>query len=428
MHSAEAAPAWDGGPLDYAGPGLAPEFRRCLNRPPSDSNVPAHPPRLITLTLLSALSVLTLNTIVPSLPAMSRDLAARESVVALAISGYMLVSALFQVGLGPVSDRIGRRKVVLWALPIYVLASAGGMLAQDITVLLAFRAMQGVVVAGAVMSAAMIRDQYSARESAGKLGAISSAMAVAPMLGPLLGGLLDTAVGWRAVFALYTVCGAAILALAWVDMGETRRPGLPPPRLADWVALLQSPRYWAYMLCTSFSVGAFYIFVTGVPYVATATWGLSPALVGLGVGSITGGFMLGAAITARLAPRSRPGHLILVGRLVPTAALLVALALFAAGVSHPVATFGLTIFVGLGNGLTIANSNAGAISVRPHLAGTAAGLSGALAVALGALLSWLTAYVIERHATPATLGVLMLACVLLSLAAALAAIRMDHQA
>jgi DHA1 family bicyclomycin/chloramphenicol resistance-like MFS transporter len=390
--------------------------------------VPAHPPRLITLTLLSALSVLTLNTIVPSLPAMSRDLAARESVVALAISGYMLVSALFQVALGPVSDRIGRRTVVLPALALYVVASAGCMLAQDITALLAFRALQGVVVAGAVMSTAMIRDQYSARDSAGKLGAISSAMAVAPMLGPLLGGLLDTALGWRAVFGLYTVLGAAILALVWVDMGETRRPGLPPPRLADWAALLASPRYWAYVLCTAFSVGAFFVFVTGVSYVATATWGLSPALVGLGVGSITGGFMLGAAVTARLAPRSRPAHLMLAGRLVPTAALLLALALSTAGVSHPVATFGLTIFVGFGNGLTIANSNAGAISVRPGLAGTAAGLSGALAVGLGALLSWLTAYFIERDATPATLVTLMLGCVLMSLAAALVAIRMDRQA
>jgi Bcr/CflA subfamily drug resistance transporter len=389
--------------------------------------VPTHPPRLLTLTLLSALSALTLNAIIPSLPAMSRDLAARESVVALAISGYMLVSALFQVALGPVSDRIGRRPVVLSAMAVYVVASAGCMLAQDVTVLLAFRALQGVVVAGTVMSTAAIRDRYSMRDSAGKLGAISSAMAVAPMLGPLLGGLLDTALGWRAVFALYTLFGAAVLALAWVDMGETRRPGLPPPRLSDWAALLASPPYWAYVLCVSFSVGAFFVFVTGVPYVATATWGLTPALVGLGVGSITGGFVLGAAITARLAPRSRPARLILAGRLVSAAALLVALGLFASGVSHPAAIFGPTMFVGFGNGLTVGCANAGAISVRPDLAGTSAGLSGALVVAIGALLSWLTAYVVERDAAPATLVLLMLGCVLLSLAAALAASRMDHR-
>ena len=390
--------------------------------------MPTHPPRLLTLTLLSALSALTLNAIIPSLPAMSRDLAARESVVALAISGYMLVSALFQVALGPVSDRIGRRPVVLWAMAVYVVASAGCMLAQDVTALLAFRALQGVVVAGTVMSAAAIRDRYSMRDSAGKLGAISSAMAVAPMLGPLVGGLLDTALGWRAVFALYTLFGAAVLVLAWVDMGETRRPGLPPPRLSDWAALLASPLYWAYVLCISFSVGAFFVFVTGVPYVATATWGLTPAQVGLGVGSITGGFVLGAAITARLAPRSRPARLILAGRLVGMVALLVALALFASGVSHPAAIFGLTVFVGFGNGLSVGVANAGAISVRPDLAGTSAGLSGALVVAIGALLSWLTAYVVERSAAPATLAMLMLGCVLLSLVAALAAIRMDRHA
>lgn len=390
--------------------------------------MPPNPPRLITLTLLSALSVLTLNTIVPSLPAMSRDLAARESVVALAISGYMLVSALFQVLLGPLSDRIGRRPVVLGALAVYVLASVGCMLAPSAAVLLAFRMLQGLVVAGAVMSMAMIRDQHSARESAARLAAISSAMAVAPMLGPLLGGLLDSALGWRAIFAVYAAMGAAVLALAWVDMGETRRPGLPPPRLADWAALLVSARYWAYVLCTAFSVGAFYVFVTGVPYVATATWGLSPALVGLGVGSITGGFMLGAAITARLARHTQPARLILAGRAVAIVALLVALALLAAGLSHPAALFGLTIFVGLGNGLTIANANAGAVSVRPDLAGTAAGLSGALVVALGALLSWLTAGFIERDAAPATLLLLMLGCVLLSMVAALSAMRMDRQA
>ncbi len=96
--------------------------------------------------------------------------------------------------------------------------------------------------------------------------------------------------------------------------------------------------------------------------------------------------------------------------------------------SHPAALFGLTIFVGLGNGLIVANANAGAISVRPDLASTAAGLGGALTVALGALLRWLTAYVIERHAEPATLVMLMLGCVLLSLVVALVAIRMDRNA
>lgn len=381
---------------------------------------------MMTLTLLTAVSASTLNMIVPSLPAMARDLDARESAVGLVISGYMLGSALFQLSMGPISDRLGRRPVMLAALCLYVLASLGCLLAQDIGLLLICRVLQSVIVAGTVISSATIRDLFSARDSAGKLGAISSAMAVAPMLGPLLGGYLDGALGWRAVFALYTVLGAALLVLAWVDMGETRRPGLPPPRWRDWAALLASGRYWAHVLCAAFSVGAFFIFVTGVPYVATEVWALSPALVGLGVGSITGGFMLGAAITARLAPKHGISPLIMTGRLVSIAGLAVALVLFAVGVSHPLALFGLTIFVGVGNGLTISNANVGALSVRPDLAGTAAGLSGALSVGLGAVLSALTAMAIERSVTPGRLVALMLGCVLLSLVAALVARRMDR--
>lgn len=388
--------------------------------------MPRTPPSLITLTLLTALSALTLNMILPSLPAMARELSARDSVAALAVSGYMLASALFQLTLGPVSDRLGRRRVMLAALGLYVVASAGCLLAQDIGTLLACRVLQGVIVAGTVVSSASIRDRWGARESAAKLGAIASAMAAAPMLGPMLGGWLDGVLGWRAVFGLYTALGAALLALVWVDMGETRRPGAAPPRLHDWATLLRSPRYWAYVLCVALSVGAFYVFVTGVPYVATAQWGLAPARVGLGVGSITGGFLLGALATTRLAPRLGITPLIMAGRLVSLAALTLALALFAGGVSHPLALFGLTVFVGLGNGLTLSNANAGALSVRPDLAGTAAGLAGALAVAFGALLSTLTAVAVERSATPVVLLSLMLGCVGLSLAAALTARRLDR--
>lgn len=388
--------------------------------------MPTTPPRLITLTLLTALSAVTLNMILPSLPSMARDLSARESVTALAVSGYMLASALFQLGLGPLSDRFGRRPVMLGALVIFVGASLGCMLAQDVAVLLACRVLQAVVIAGAVVSSAAIRDQHSAIDSAAKLSFIASAMAVAPMLGPMLGGLLDVHLGWRSVFALYAGLGGVLLVLAWLDLGETRTPGLPAPRLADWLALMQSGRYWAFVLCTAFSVGAFFVFVTGVPYVATAVWGLSPAEVGIGVGSITGGFLVGAAISARQARRLGTGVLLVSGRAVSVAAMALAAAMFAAGVSHPLALFGLTIFVGLGNGLTLPTANAGAMSVRPALAGTAAGLSGALSMALGAVLSTLTAVVVESFPTPGALLAIILVCVLLSSAAALVAIRLER--
>jgi len=234
--------------------------------------------------------------------------------------------------------------------------------------------------------------------------------------------------GWRAVFALYALLGGALLLLAWTDMGETRAPGLPAPRLADWVALLRSSRYWAYVLCTAFSVGAFYVFVTGVPYVGKAAWGLSPAEVGIGVGSITGGFVVGAAIGARQARRLGVGVLLVTGRVVAILGMTLGLVVFTAGASHPLALFGFTLFIGLGNGLTLPSSNAGALSVRPALAGTAAGLSGALVMALGAVLSTFSAVVVERWPTPTALLMLLTGCVLLSLVAALVALRLERAA
>lgn len=385
------------------------------------------PPHLATLTVLTALSVLSLNMILPSLPAMAREFGARESVMALAVSGYMLMSALAQIVMGPISDRLGRRPVILGALAAYLVASTGCMLASDTATLLVFRMAQAVIVAGSVVSNAAVRDQFGPREAAGKLGAISAAMAVAPMLGPMLGGFLDSGVGWRAVFGVYTAFGAVALVLVWIDLGETRRPGLPPPRRQDYAALLGSGRYWAWMTCYGLSLGGFYVFITGVPYVAHAMWDLSPALVGIGVGSITGGYMLGAAITARMAMRTGIAPLILTGRLMSALAMLAGLALAAAGVTHPLALFGLTIFVGLGNGLTLPSTNAAALSVRPDLAGTAAGLTGAITVSVGAGLTYVTALVVEHSATPATLMALILAVVLASLSAGLAGIALDRR-
>lgn len=385
------------------------------------------PPHLATLTLLNAVSMLSLNMILPSLPSMAADLRAPGTVVTLAVSGYMLVSAVIQIVMGPLSDRLGRRPVMLGAFAIYTAASLGCVLAEDVTLFLVFRFVQAVVVAGTVLSSAVIRDMFERREAASKLGSIAAMMGLAPMLGPMVGGFLDTAVGWRTIFALYTGLGAVALLAVFFDLGETRRRSTAPLRMADYATLLRSVHYWGYVLCAAFSVGTFYVFIAGSPFVSARVFGLSPAMVGLGVGSITGGFIIGAALTSRLAMRMGPGRLILAGRLAALAGLGIGLALFAAGAVHPFFLFGSTISVGFGNGLTIANANAGAISVRPNLAGTAAGLAGALSIGIGAGLTWGTALFLELHTVPIVLLTLMIACVVISLGAAIVALRRDRE-
>jgi DHA1 family bicyclomycin/chloramphenicol resistance-like MFS transporter len=374
------------------------------------------PPALATLILMTATSTVTLNMIVPSLANIAADLQADYALVSLALGGYLAVSAAVQLGVGPLSDRIGRRPVVLAALAIFTLASLGCAAAQTVWMLLAFRMLQAAVVSGSVLSLAIVRDMSGEAEAARLLGRIAMVMALAPMLGPMLGSVLDAAFGWRVVFLLYAAAGAGLLCLTWSDLGETVRPaadeGRDGKRLA---ALLRQPLFWCYALCTAFSTGAFYIFLAGAPRIAADVFGI-----------ITAGFMAGSWLGSRLVVRHPPATVMLIGRAVACLGLLAGLAAIALGYLTPVHYFGCTIFVGLGNGMTTPNSNAGAISVRPRLAGSAAGITGALSVLGGALLTTLTGLALSGTPSPALLIGLMLLASFLGLLAAAAAIRLNR--
>jgi DHA1 family bicyclomycin/chloramphenicol resistance-like MFS transporter len=385
------------------------------------------PPHLGTLVALTALTVLTLNMFLPALPEMQADFGVSQAVMGLAISGYMVAAAVLQLVMGPVSDRLGRRPVVLSMLALYVVASIVCLLAQDVWVFLGARVVQAVAVGGGVLASAVVRDMFDGRMAAAKLATIASAMAIAPMLAPMLGGMLTSVLGWRAVFSVYALIGLVMLALSWRDLGETQVqvPGQVLDRVSE---LMREPVYWAYATCQALGVGAFYIFLTGAPFVATGLFGLTAAQVGLGLGSITAGFMTGAAVSARLVRRTGPMPLILAGRVLPLGLLGAGWIYFALGGDQVLVLFATTMSVGFGNGLTLANANAGALSVRPRLAGTAAGVAGALALVIGAALTATATALLTTAATPERLLFLMICAVLGSLVAALLARRLDPSA
>ena len=382
------------------------------------------PPALTTLILITATSVVTLNMIVPSLTNIARDLDADYALVSLALGGYLAVTAAVQLSVGPLADRIGRRPVLLVALAVFTLASLGCAMAQNVWMLLAFRMLQAAVVSGYVLSLAIVRDTHEGSDAARLLGRISMAMALAPMLGPMLGSVLDAAFGWRMIFMLYAIAGAGLLCLAWADVGETIRPSAKPDerRLST---LLSKPVFWSYALCTAFSTGAFYIFLAGAPLIATAVFGIGTAELGTFVGSITAGFIAGAWLAGRLAGGQSPATIMLMGRIFACLGLAAGLILVAMGHLSPLLYFGSTIFVGLGNGMTMPNSNAGAMSVQPRLAGSAAGISGALTVLGGALLTTGTGLALSGQPSPMLLLGLMLLASLMGLLAAVAAIKLS---
>lgn len=380
----------------------------------------ASPPRMFTLVLLTGLSVLSLNMFLPSLAHIAEELQADYALVSLSVAGYLGVTAVLQLIMGPLSDRYGRRPILLGSLAIFAFASLGCMLASDVRVFLVFRVMQGVIISGWALSLAVIRDTRPAQEAASLIGYVTMAMAVAPMLGPVFGGVLDELFGWRSSFLVYAVFGAALLALCWLDLGETNAS--PSETFAQqfraYPKLLRAPRFWGYALCMSFSTSAFYAFLAGAPLVAQSVLALSPATLGFCMGTITAGFSLGSFLSGRYAGRYALTTMMIAGRVVACAGLAAGLVLFLAGFVNALTLFGTTIFAGVGNGLTMPSSNAGALSVQPRLAGSASGLAGALTVGGGAILTSVTGAILtEENGAYQLLGV-MLFCSLAALAAA----------
>lgn len=380
------------------------------------------PPHLLTLILANALSVLALNMFLPSLAEISEALKADYGLVNLSIAGYLAISAVLQLAMGPLSDRYGRRPVMLVSTAIFVIASVGCALAQNVWVFLGFRLLQAGIVSGQVLSRAVIRDLHAPKDAAKMLGHVAMAMALAPMLGPMLGGGLDMLFGWRSSFVLYSLLGAALLVILWVDLGETNAAAAGASfarQMRDYPELFRSRRFWGYSLCYAFAVAGFFAFITGAPLVAAAWYDLSPAALGLGIGIITVGFMVGNFVSGLLSARTELVTMVLAGRVFATLGPIGGLALFFAGAGTLWVFFGSAIVVGFGNGLTNANANAGVMSVRPQLAGSASGLSGAMTVALGAVMTSLTGALVTAERAPYIVLGIMLSTSILGLLAAL---------
>ncbi len=387
------------------------------------------PPSLFTLVVLTGLSVLSLNMFLPSLSNIAKEFQVDYSVVSLAVAGYLGITAVLQLIFGPLSDRLGRRPVLLVAILMFVVASLGCLLATNIWIFLSFRVMQGAIICGWVMSLAIIRDTSEEQETASKIGYVSMAMAIAPMLGPILGGVLDELFGWRSSFLFYLTLGIIAFGLCWFDLGETNRDPSKTfiEQFRAYPELFQSRRFWGYALCVMFSTGAFYTFLAGVPMIAETILKIGPSTLGFYMGSITAGFFVGSFLSGRYSKRFALTTMMIAGRVSACSGLTIGLTLVATGIVNEFSIFGATIFVGLGNGLTMPSANAGAMSVRSGLAGSASGLTGSLTVAGGAMLTFITGSILtENYAVLQLLGV-MLFCSLMGLFAALYVLHINRQ-
>ncbi len=347
------------------------------------------PPHVLTLVILAGVSALAMNMFLPSLPNMAEHYGVSYALMQLTVPLYLGVSALLQVIIGPVSDKLGRRSVLLWGIALFVLFSFGCLMAPTVELFLICRMGQAAVAVGMVLSRAAIRDMYEQDDAASMIGYVTMGMALVPMLAPALGGLLDELFGWKSVFWAFLLIGALTFWLTWSDLGETAQASgkTLARQFAEYPELLGSPRFWGYCLSAAFCSGAFFSYLGGAPFVGSEIFGMTPFWLGLFFGAPAVGYAIGNGLTGVLAGRLGINRLILLGCLLNLGGLTVSLILFLLGQGSPVSFFGLMTFVGLGNGLVIPNATAGMLSVRPHLAGTASGLGGAIMIGGGAALS-----------------------------------------
>jgi DHA1 family bicyclomycin/chloramphenicol resistance-like MFS transporter len=361
------------------------------------TSMPAKPTLLI-LVAISALQPIALNLLAPATPILARHFATNYATIQLTLTLFLVSVALTQLVIGPLSDRYGRRPCVLAGIGLFVLGSALGAVADSTGLLLAARVLEGAGAGSAfALTRAIIRDTASRDEAASLIASVTMVMVVAPMIAPYLGGHIAGFLGWRAIFWFMTAAGVVVLLLTIARLPETApRIGAETSFLGifrAFPALIADRGFVANVIALSMSSGAFFAFIAAAPYIVVETMGRGPDVYGAYFILNAFGYMVGNFAMSRLAVRIGTRRMVRLGLMISCVGLTVALALSLGSSWTPLALFLPLSINAIGNGLTIPGATAEALSARPELAGSAAGLMGAIQLGASALvtilISWL---------------------------------------
>ncbi|CAM5182628.1 Bcr/CflA family efflux transporter OS=Bosea thiooxidans OX=53254 GN=SAMN05660750_03441 PE=3 SV=1 [Bosea thiooxidans] len=355
-------------------------------------------PTLTILVAISALQPIALNLLAPATPALTRHFASNYATIQLTLTLFLVAVALTQLVIGPLSDRLGRRPCVNAGVALFVAGSILGAFAPSTHVLLVARVLEGAG-AGSVfaLSRAIIRDSASRDQAASQIASVTMVMVVAPMLAPWLGGQIETAFGWRAIFWFMTLFGVGVLALTVARLPETApHVGKQSSLLGVFRAFPDLVRDRGFVLNVAAGTSAsaaFFVFIAATPFIVVETMGRGSDVYGSYFILNALGYMVGNFTMSRLAVRVGTRRMVRRGLVISFIGTGAALALSFSPWWSPLTLFLPLAVNAMGNGLTIPGATAEALSARPDLAGSAAGLLGAtqlgISAALTVLISWL---------------------------------------
>lgn len=345
----------------------------------------------VLLTGLIAMGAISTDLYLPSLPAIGAAFGVAAAEVQLTLSVFLVGFACSQLVCGPLSDRFGRRPVILGGIALYLAATLLCIVAPSIEVLIAARFLQALgACVGPVLGRAVVRDVYGRDGAAQVLSYMGMAMALAPALGPIIGGYLQVWFGWQANFGVLAAFALVLFLAILATLPETNRWPDPaatqPGRLAaTYLSLLRQRSYIGFVMITAFSYAGIFCFISGSSFVLIGLLGLTPDLYGYCFAAIVVGYMIGTFGSGRLTKRLGLERMIRLGGAVQALGGLLGVLLYGAGFFSVVSVVGPVAVFMVGAGLVLPNAQAGALGPFPKNAGAASALLGFFQMGFAAL-------------------------------------------
>lgn len=372
-----------------------------------------HPSRrtLLMLGILTAYGAVSIDLYLPGMPAIGRSLGVDSGAVQRTMSAFFIGMALGQLIYGPLSDRIGRRPLLLFGAALYTLASLLCALAPGIEWLVAGRFVQALgACSGVVMARAIVRDRFDHQDSARIFSLLMLVLGVAPIVAPTLGGLMVATVGWRGIFGALAAFGVATLIMVWLYLPESRSAataalarGEHP--LRSYGAMLRNRRFAGFLLTGAFNGATLFSYIANAPDLLIEQLGFDITAFGW-LFALLAVAVIGSGQVNRLLLRHIASlHILMIASLAGVAAGATLLAVAVSGVGG---RWGLIVamFAALASyGFVSTNTTAAALSVDPQRAGTASALIGAGSFIAGALASALTSAL--HNGTPVPMAAVM---------------------
>ena len=375
----------------------------------------------LTANLIAQLAfgLLAMTITLPSMQDWPASFGASQAAVQLTLSGFIAAYGGLQLVYGPLSDRFGRKPLLLFGLALGACGSVLAVFAPNLAVLTLARVIQGAgSAAGMVIGRALVQDLFSGPDRTRMMAFVGMVMGVCPPVATLLGGHLHVSLGWRANFVVMAVLALVLFVAAWRGLPsvkpkpEARKAAL----LAGYGQLLREPRFLLYVTIMACTTATFYTFLGGAPIVLKS-YGVTPERIGWYIMCIPLAYMVGNLWTSRLVRRTSDRRIMALGQAWTLTGLAIVLALGIAGANSPWALALPLILLGIGHGLLAPPTLTGTVGLMPALAGAAAAVAGLMQQMSGAFGSFVVGLL--PHDGQFSLGAAMMAWAVAGVAAQL---------